>query len=213
MKNFPLELALLGAFIVVVEGFLSWLEGTFWFRQKFGNRNLKLPFLLHGGVVVGDFILLPLAFFLWAPYLEVPMWLWVTFFFVSFIITWLCHRGWWFACEYEPGFMYPNRLKSWGNENVWYRDLPTSAWIHFIYMMGALILIGGYIYTPMPSMVVWKTFWIFVVFVPVAIIEPGIVQAWPPTKKSLQLAFGITVILWSIVGLVTWIKLTHFLWL
>ena len=139
-----------------------------------------------------------------------PSWLWITLFVFAFIITWLCHRVWWFACENEPGFMYPNRLESHGNERFWYRDLPTSAWIHFLYMTWALMLIGQYIYAPMPATVVWKTFWIFVAFVPIAIIEPGIVQAWPPTKKSLWISFVITLILWSIVGLVTWVKIAHF---
>lgn len=133
----------------------------------------------------------------------------MTFFVASLIITWFCHRGWWLASEDEPGFMYPNRFKSWGNENVWYRDLPTSAWIHFTYMVGALMLIGGYVYTPMNAEIVWRTFWIFVIFVPIAVIEPGIVSAWPPTKKGLTFSFGIATVLWAIVGLVTWIKLHH----
>lgn len=210
MEIFAWELALLSAGVVVAEGFFSWLEATFWFGQEFGQRNLKLPFLLHGGVVVGDLILLPYAFFIWVLYLNVPIWLWITFLVVSLIITWFRHRGWWRASEDEPGFMYPNRFKSWGNENVWYRDLPTSGWIHFIYMVWALMLIFGYVYTPMNAEIVWRTFWISVIFVPIAVIEPGIVSAWPPTKKSLIFSFGIATVLWAIVGLVTWIKLHHF---
>lgn len=73
MEIFAWELALLSAGVVVVEGFFSWLEATFWFGQEFGQRNLKLPFLLHGGVVVGDLILLPYAFFIWVLYLNVPI--------------------------------------------------------------------------------------------------------------------------------------------
>ena len=106
--------------------------------------------------------------------------------------------------------MYPNQRKSEGKARYWYRDLPPSAWIHFIYMVLAIVYIGGYIIRPMPEEIIWKTFWIFLVFVPIAIIEPGIVQGWKPTKKDILMSVGTAIVLWVVVGLVTWIKLNHF---
>ena len=71
--------------------------------------------------------------------------------------------------------MYPDRSRSLGDPSVWYLDLPPSALIHSVYMVGAIMMIFGYIVSPMSADVVWATFWIFVVFIPCAIIEPGIV--------------------------------------
>jgi hypothetical protein len=195
---------------VVVEGVLSWNEGTFWPHQV-GGKAVKLPFILHGGVVLGDLILLPYAFSFWASELRIPLWLWGALFFLALWITWLCHRAWWFQCERQPGFMYPDRQESWGDPTKWFLDLPGSAWVHFVYMTGALVFIGAYIWSPMDPGIVWQTFWIFVVFVPTAIIEPGIVQGWPPTRKDILISVGVAIVLWGVIVLVTWIKLSHWL--
>ncbi len=193
-------------FVVLLEGLASWSEKTFWPRQR-GGPPIKLPFVWHGGVVVGDLILLPYLFGLWAPRFQIPMWLWIIFFPVALVITWYCHRAWWFLCEKQPGFMYPNRQKSEGDPRIWFHDLPRSALIHFGYMTATLMLIGGYLCSPMTAEVMWQTFWVLVIFVPVAIIEPGIVQGWPLTKKDVTINVGIAVALWTIIGLVTWAKL------
>jgi hypothetical protein len=204
-----MEYSWLWVMVVVIEGVFSWCEGTFWFNRRY--PALKLPFLLHGGVVVGDLILLPYVFGMWESYFQIPVWLWGIIFFISLGITWFCHRAWWFMCETQPGFMYPDRSKSHGDANIWYRDMPASAWIHFGYMVVALMFIGAYIVTPMSAEIVWRTCWVFVIFVPAAIIEPGIVQGWPPKKKDIQISVGIALMLWAVVGLVTWAKLAHFL--
>ncbi len=194
--------------IVIFEGKLSLDEGTFWPHQA-GGTPVNLPFVWHGGVVVGDLILLPHAFGLWWPHMEVPVWLWAVMLPLALWITWACHRAWWFQCAKQPGFMYPNRLESEGDPDRWYRDLPDSAWVHGAYMVAALMLIGGYLWSPMSSDIVWRTCGIFVIFVPVAIIEPGIVQARPPTRKDIAVSVGVALGLWAVVALVTWIKLTH----
>lgn len=198
------------ALIVILEGIFSWTEKTFWPGQR-GGKPIKLPFVFHGGVVVGDLILLPYAYGIWNHRVQVPVWLWVAFSFLALMITWQCHRAWWFMCEKQPGFMYPDRHRSKGDQKIWFYDLPDSAWIHFIYMVASLMFIGAYVYSPMSAEIVWKTFWIFIIFVPVAIIEPGIVQGWPPTRKDILLSIGVAVVLWVIVGLVTWLKLIHWL--
>ena len=211
--SLALEVLLLFVFAVVLEGISSWSERTFYPGQS-REKSVNLPFLFHGGVVVGDLVLLPYAFYLWSPQMHIVMMhvsLWINLIlFVSAIgITWVAHRAWWFMCEKQPGFMYPDRSRSLGDPLVWYRDLPKSAWIHFVYMVGAIMMIFGYIASPMSTDVVWTTFWIFVVFIPLAIIEPGIVQGWPPTVKDMVNAVGVATVLLGIVGAVTWVKLAH----
>lgn len=202
--------ALASVLIVSCEGIASWTEKTFWPGQQ-GGKPIKLPFVLHGGVVIGDLILLSYAYGIWVPHLEISARLWVILFPIALWITWKCHRAWWFMCEKQPGFMYPDRSMSGGDQRYWYDDLPCSAWIHFVYMTGSLMFIGAYIWSPMSPEVVWRTFWIFVAFVPTAIIEPGIVQGWPLTKKDIMVSVGVALVLWTIVGLVTWLKIIHWL--
>lgn len=206
--EFSWPVSLISALVVVCEGAVSWSEKTFWPGQK-GGKPIKLPFVLHGGVVIGDLFLLSYTYGIWAAYLHVPPWLWIIFFFVSLGITWFCHRAWWFMCEKQPGFMYPDRHRSKGDQKIWYHDLPISAWIHVAYMTVSLMLIGGYLYSPMSEEVVLRTFWIFFLFVPVAVIEPGIVQGWPPTKKDIMISIRVAYLLWVVVVVVTLIKMVH----
>lgn len=208
--GFSWEIFSISVFVVVMEGMASWTEKTFWPGQQ-GGKSIKLPFVFHGGVVVGDLILLSYAYGMWMPQLQATFCQWVISFPVAVVITWQCHRAWWFMCKDQPGFMYPNRSESGGDPKAWFCDLPGSAWINFIYMVGSLMFIGAYILSPMSAEVVWRTFWIFVIFVPIAIIEPGIVGGWPPTKKDIFTSVGIAIVLWAIVGLVTWLKLIHWL--
>lgn len=194
--------------MVVLEGALSSKERTF-HPGQYRKGFIKLPFVFHGGVVIGDLVLLPYAFYQWLPQMQISPWQLVGFFVAALWITWAAHRAWWFMCEKQPGFMYPDRSRSLGYSSIWYLDLPPSAWIHFVYMVGAIVMIGGYIVSPMSTEVVWTTFWIFVVFIPLAIIEPGIVQGWPLTRKDIFTSFGVAVALLAVVGVVTWVKLAH----
>ena len=201
--------AILSVFVVVIEGLASWREKTFSPFQRGGCKKIKLYFLYHGAVVAGDLIILSCLFGIWFNHYSIPWSVWLIFFLISLFITWKCHQGWWHGCKDQPGFMYPDQDASAGQAEYWYRDLPDSAWVHFIYMVGALMNIGAYICSPMPKDVVMTTFWLMIAFVPVAIIEPGIVQGWPIKKKDVVLSGGIAIVLWSIIGLVTWIKLIH----
>jgi len=194
--------------VVIIEGVKSWREGTFYFNQTSG-KEIKLPFIMHWGVVIGDLILIPLAVSLGWLFMECSLSALFIFFVVAFLLTLVCHFAWWFMCAKQRGFMYPDRNGSWGVSDYWYKDLPVSAWIHFVYMILAVMYLQAYIFSPMPSDVVWKTCWIFLVFVPLGVIEPGIVQGWPPTKKDIITSVGTAIVLWIIVGGVTWIKLTH----
>jgi hypothetical protein len=195
--------------VVFYEGVLSFSDQTFWPGQD-KNKLIKLPFVYHGGVW-GDLLILPYLFGIWVPQMSVPWWLWIGFFPVAFVITWYCHKTWWRMCEKQPGFMYPDRSESRGDPERWHWDLPGAAWVHFIYMVGAVMMIGGHIYSPMPAEIVWRTCWLMLVFVPVAVIAPGIVQSWPPTKKDIAISVASAIVLWAVVGLVTWVKLIHWL--
>jgi len=206
--EFSPYLPVVSLMLVVIEGFFSQAEKTFWPNQE-GGPKIKLPFILHGGVVVGDFFILSYLYGIWFHNISIPCWAWIILFFIAAPITWLCHKGWWAGCEKQPGFMYPHRIKSGGDIKYWYRDLPDSAWVHVIYMTWSIMMIGAYIFSPMPDEVVWRTFQLILVFVPLAIIEPGIVQDWKPTKKSIVFAVRVAIALWAVDGLVAWAKLAH----
>jgi hypothetical protein len=209
MYNFTWIPAFVSVMVVIWEGTASWKEKTFAPFQK-NCRKIKLFFIFHGGVVAGDLFILSYLYCIWAGHFSIPWWLWVEFFPISFAITWKCHRAWWDMCKDQPGFMYPDRNESGGDPALWYRDLPDSAWIHVAYMTGSIMMIGGYIFSAMPSDIVWRTFWAFMLFVPLAIIEPGIVQGWPLKRKDVMISIGSAIALWALVGLVTWLKLIHF---
>ncbi|MDD5396989.1 MAG: hypothetical protein PHW24_02935 [Candidatus Moranbacteria bacterium] len=194
--------------LVFIGGICSLVEGTFYPGQSTDNK-IKLWFVLHGGVVFGDLILIPLAVWMWYESINFSLGRLLITCPLAIAITWFCHRGWWFACKDQPGYMYPNQKYSKGDPKFWYRDLPVSAWIHVVYMIVSTMWIAEYIFNPMPADVVKKTFDIFVAFVPLAIIEPGIVQGWPPTKKDITNSCTIAVGLWVLIGLVTWGKLVH----
>ncbi|HEX8974654.1 MAG TPA: hypothetical protein VF817_04175 [Patescibacteria group bacterium] len=211
MTSFVWQPAFVAIMVVIVEGICSWSKKTFWPNHK-GGPVIKLPFVYHGGVIVGDLIILPYLFGIWWQYFHVKVLDWAILLVVSVIITWIAHRAWWFMCAEQPGFMYPDRSESEGDEDLWYRDLPSSAWVHFVYMTGALMMIGAYIFTPMPEEIIYKTFWALIVFVPVAVIEPGIVQGWPVKKVDVFAQLSVNFFLWGLIGGITHLKINH-LWI
>ena len=79
--------------VVIVEGIRLWKEGAFYPGQS-REKPVKIPFILHGGVVAGDLFLLPDAFHQWLPQMQVGLWRSVGFFVTALGITWIAHRAW-----------------------------------------------------------------------------------------------------------------------
>lgn len=190
---------------VVVEGMVSWVEGNFFRKQK--TRPVRLTFIWHWGVVVGDLVLLAIFNGLIMPYVLAPMTVMFPLVAISLSLTCLCHKAWWPREEKSLNFMVPNWDASNRVSKFWYRDMTAAGWMHFVFMTVQLVIIGLYLYSPMPSQVVRTVAVIFFVFVPVAIIEPGVVEGWPLSKPKIIATAGMAIVLWVIVGLATWVKL------
>lgn len=214
--EFSLTFYLVTIIVVSVEGFFSILEGTF---SRLQNRNppVRLTFLWHWGVSIGDWIILPIfngiifsrldfSRMVKIPFINFQFSQWL-FFPVAAVITWYCHKAWWPSSEKALNFMCPNWKRSGKDRNFWYRDMTIAGWIHFVFMIVEVAVIAGYIFTPMPKEVVWRTFFIFLAFIPLGVIEPGVVEGWPlSTGKKIATA-GTAIALWSLLTVVTWAKL------
>jgi hypothetical protein len=192
--------------LVCFEGIWAIREKTF-SRKQVRKQPIRLTFLWHWGVVVGDLIILPFFNGLVIPYFSFPPWVYALFFLASLAITFYCHYAWWPTSEKALNFMCPDWEESGKDRKLWYKDATVAGYIHFVFMTLQLVVIFGYIFTHMPSEVVWRVCVIFLVFVPFGVIEPGVVEGWPLSKKKKLVTFGIAVALWAVVGVATWLKL------
>lgn len=177
--------------IVIIEGIVSFFEGTFISKQ---HKKVNLSFLKHWGVSIGDLLILPIVNGLIFPYLCFSKW-YIPGIILAGIITLVCHIAW---CPNHDdinaqGFI----LNSQDRSNLWYKAMTRAGWIHFGFMVCELTILGGYILTPMPLEVIKIVFVLFCFFIPVAITEPGIVQKSNyiyPTVVVYCLVFLITII-------------------
>ena len=203
---FSLTVALATSVYVVFEGLISLLEGTF-SRKQWRMQPIRLTFCWHWGVCIGDLILLPIFNGLVIGHLKLSIITWGMLFLVSAPITWLFHAAWWPLNENAFNFMVPNWSKSRQDRFSWYKDMTCAGWMHFIFMIGALMIILAYVMSPMPAGIVKNVCLIFLIFIPFGVIEPGVVEGWPLSRKKKEQTLGIACALWSVVGVVTWCKL------
>ncbi len=192
--------------LVCYEGLCAICEKTF-SRKQGRTPHIRLSFLWHWGVVVGDLIILPVFNGIVIPYLNFPIWGWSLFFLASLAITFYCHKAWWPTSEKALGFVYPDWERSGRDKKLWYRDMSLAGGIHFIFMTLQLVIIFGYIFTAMPDEIVWQVCTIFLIFILFGVIEPGVVEGWPLSKEKKLITLGTAIALWLIVGVVTCIKL------
>jgi hypothetical protein len=192
--------------VVVVEGLVSLCEGTF---SRLQNKlpRIRLSFLWHWAVSIGDLIILPVFNGFVASHLHFSLWQWGALLLASLVVTLACHYAWWPAEQKALGFIYPDWNGSGKERKFWYRDLSLAGWVHVEFMTVQLAVIVGYILTPMPADIVQLVGVIFLIFVPFGVIEPGVVEGWPLSKEKKLATFGIAVALWLIVIGATWIKM------
>ena len=191
---------------VIFEGYWSFLEKTFSRRQK-RKQPIRLSFLWHWGVSIGDLVILPVFNGFVIPYFNFPAWAYASFFLASLAITFYCHWAWWPTSEKALNFMCPDWEGSKKVRKDWYKDATVAGYVHFIFMTMQLIVIFGYIFTTFPNEMVWKVCAIFLVFIPFGVIEPGVVEGWPLSREKKVVTFGIAIALWTVVGVITWLKL------
>jgi hypothetical protein len=169
--------------VVILEGIFAWLDGSFSRRQW---RHLRLSFLWHWGVSIGDLVILPIINGLIIPYLIidwdlsphglfVKLLIYSAFLAGSFFVTKWCHKLWWPAKKEDFGHIFSNWFGSRGRRNLWFEDLTWSGAVHFIFMIVQLVIVASYLLTPMPREVVMSVGILMAIFLPIATIEPGIV--------------------------------------
>lgn len=191
---------------VVAEGLVSVRERTF-SRKQMRSLPIRLSFLWHWGVVIGDLCILPIFNGLVVPYFHLSLLECVAFLFVSFAVTLVCHFAWWPTTEKALGFIYADWNGSSGIREFWYRDITVAGWMHVMFMTVELVAIALYILVPMPGSIVWRVGIIFLVFVLLGVIEPGVIEGWPLSRKKILATFGFAITLWFVVIAVTWFKM------
>lgn len=192
--------------LVIYEGIWAFREKTF-SRKQCRKQPVRLTFLWHWGVVVGDLIILPFFNGMTIPYFSFSPWVYALFFLASLAITFYCHYAWWPRSENALNFMCPNWEGSGKNRKLWYKDATVAGYIHFMFMTAQLVVIFTYIFSPMPKEVIWQVCVIFLVFIPFGVIEPGVIEGWPLSKEKKLVTFSIAIALWAVVVAVTSLKL------
>lgn len=186
---------------VLLEVFFAWKEKTLWPNQ---DKKISLPLFKHGGIVIGDLLLLPVFNAIVTPFFHFHFWLYVFFGLVAFSLTWFLHRMWWPTEDAKLNFMSPNWRGSKRKRRFWHRDLSTAGWIHLLFMSAESVIISGYIFSRVPAVIISYVCVIFFFFIPFSYIEPELV-----IKRSLRIILMNTTLLYLFVVAITYLKL-HF---
>ena len=152
---------------------------------------------------------LPLFNLYAAPLLFLFSWITLALFFLgSLIITAIFYRIWWGEAEKASNFIVIWGSKSGGNSRLFLKDTTIAGWVHFLLMTCQLIIVGTYIFSPMPAERVQEIFWLFTAFILLAIIQPGIAAEWPHlSKKGIMESLVAASFVWGLLGLITYHKL------
>ncbi len=158
------------ALYMVFEGAASFFEGTFSRKQK----RVRLSFLWHWGLVVGDLILLPIFNGIIVPILSFTLW-YLLYFAAATIITVLMHKIWWHSDFGSP--IFPNKKEADSSVPSWYKDMGIVGWMHLVFMSGQVTIIEGYIFSSFATKEMTTIiFVIFLAFIPVSVLEPYFIQ-------------------------------------
>ncbi|MCX6761783.1 MAG: hypothetical protein NTY33_02985 [Candidatus Moranbacteria bacterium] len=183
--------------VVIAEGLVACYDGTFSSIQR---KHVNLSFLKHWGVSIGDLFIFPLINAFIIPRLNFNLW-YILGFVLALVITLLCHRAWWPGPQDEnaQGFILMNNppllpTRHCFSKSYWYLAITRAGWIHIFFMTCQLAILGGYILTPMPRPVVNAVSLLLAVFLPLGVIEPGIVQSGGIKKLTLRKCAEISII-------------------
>ena len=158
---------------VVVSGATAWCEGC-WVRRP----GLDLGFANHGGMW-GDLLLLPIANAVIVPQLTWGPWLLAIVPLAAAASAWV-HHHWYRGASpvHSPEHLWPCRP-----HGTWVRDLSWAGWLHLLYVMGELTLLGGFLIHRMPDLVVLIVAAIFTIHVPIGLLQPR----WFVTRRVATL--------------------------
>jgi hypothetical protein len=177
---------------VAVSGYAAWREGN-WRRRP----GLAMGFADHGGMW-DDVILLPFANAAIVPYLTIGPWLIATLA-LSAAASIAIHVHWYRGDRdtHSPEHMWPGRP-----HGTWHLDLSVAGWLHVLYVIGELTLLGGFLVHDMPRLVVLLVAAIFTIHVPIGLLQPR----WFVTGRLASLAeqpllLPCLVMLWLVVAI------------
>ena len=196
--------------VVVIEGLVAYYNGTL---SSIQWKHINLSFMKHWGVLIGDLCIFPIINAFIIPCLHFNWW-YVPGFILTLAITLQCHKSWWPDPwdENAQGFILDSFHDDWKVHSKfhWHRAVTPAGWIHVFFMTCQLAILGGYILTPMPRPVINAISSLLVVFLPLGVIEPGIVQSGglkKITPRRLIRDTAIFIALLVAVLLVRFIKL------
>ncbi|MFA6512395.1 MAG: hypothetical protein WCV86_04715 [Patescibacteria group bacterium] len=190
-------LTTLGVFtFVVLEGIVSWIEGTL---TKNSRRKPGISFLAHSAMW-SDAFLLSVILGLILPHLVYPWWGVVIGLLLGSVASVALHRAW--GSSGATGHMWHSHAS-----RHWLRDMSIAGWMHFLFTIFALAIMYLYVASPVPSHAAWLIGAILVVFVPAASLVPTMVLTrGKPGKNEWKIA-GL---MWGMVLLVTALKVAGF---
>ncbi len=210
-------------------------DGIFGYRAGFDNssgrfRGVRLlhqwnvllkavetrkPFLFKTlGGSVGDMFIFPIINAIITPcLLHFDLW-YMPGFLVSLMITLRCHKAWWpdpfdknaqgfILMNNPPLFPTPHCY----SKNYWYLAVTPAGWIHVFFMTCQITILGGYLFTPMPRSVINIVSLLLAVFLPLGVIEPGIVQSGGIKKLTIRKYVKISGIFIALIETVFVIRL------
>jgi hypothetical protein len=195
--------ALATFFFVVGQGIVAWNEGTLSLDQD--RRNLKLSFWMHWANY-GDAVCLAIFSGLFMPYFS-PMAVKYTWGIpIAVLITIGFYYSWWKGGV--RSFILISGDKSKGSWAFAYEDVTMAGLLHFVFTIVQILLVWSYIVTKVPQHLVWGALFTFTIYIPLAIVEPGLAECdWPPEKKDVAIACGSGITFLALLLVVTWWKL------
>jgi hypothetical protein len=201
------------ALFVVMEGIISWQEGTL---KKSSWKKPHLSFLGHGGVW-GDFFLFSLINGLVWNYLDFSPVKLILAGIVGIGATTSMHELWYTTQPYN-GFKssFWSSGRHWGSNPRFnwevrvhhcFTDLSQTGWGHAIFMTLQVAILLLYIVSPVPAKIVWTVSILLTIFWPLGIIQPcwAITYKWID-RQALLSSIGVVGATW----IVTLLKLTIF---
>lgn len=185
------DFSLLAAFITmafaVASGVVAYHEKTF--SREQGRVNLS--FCWHWGISIGDLLILAIVNGLIFPSFHFNLW-WLVLVPFSATLTTVCYKDWWPKPDNIPaqGFILISSEEHSLAGDSWTKAVTKAGWIHFVFMTIELMILAEYIFTSIPALVVKIVTGLLLIFIPVAVIEPGVIQSGGDKKKIREAVIG-----------------------
>jgi len=192
---------------VLVVGWVSHEEDTLSWKYT-PRRKLRLSFWMHWANY-GDAVCLPVFVWLFVPYFKpsFPEYYWILA--GSTLITLAFYVAWWLGGVRSFILIYGD--KSGEKFRYAYRDVTVAGWLHAVFTIIIISVVWSYITTKVFPQVIWGTLFVFTIYIPLAIIQPGLAECdWKDPdslKKAVAVACGSGIFLLALLFAVTWWKL------